>query len=76
MNIKLLALVVGTVFIFNFCCIHKGPYPEAGVNVKYVNISSPKMMKAILTDRSNLSKILDTITLGELNEYNKYKCFP
>lgn len=51
-------------------CCKKGAYPVAVLKVKYSNITSPSNLKAIRTDRNDISYVIDTISLGELNSSN------
>ncbi|MFP5471789.1 MAG: hypothetical protein ACLGGV_09355, partial [Bacteroidia bacterium] len=41
----------------------------------YPNLSSSKTLKAARTDKNNLSTIIDTISIGELNTSNNYSTF-
>ncbi|MDR0365048.1 MAG: hypothetical protein LBH92_08555 [Bacteroidales bacterium] len=50
----------------------KEPYPVAGITVNYPNLTNPETLKAIKTDKNNLSIILDTVNLGQLNFSNNY----
>jgi hypothetical protein len=56
--------------IYTSCC--KEPYPVAGITVSYPNLSSSATLKAARTDKNNLSIIIDTISIGELNNSNNY----
>jgi len=59
--------------IYTSCC--KGPYPIAGLTVSYPNLSSSETLKVVRTDKNNLSTIIDTISIGELNTSNNYSTF-
>jgi hypothetical protein len=59
--------------IYTSCC--KGPYPVAGLTVNYPNLSGSGTLKALRTDKNNLSIIIDTISIGELNHSNNYSVF-
>jgi hypothetical protein len=59
--------------IYTSCC--KEPYPVAGITVNYPNLSSSETLKAVRTDKNILSIIIDTISIGELNNSNNYSVF-
>jgi hypothetical protein len=67
--ITILAIMVISC-IYTSCC--KGPYPVAGVTVSYPNLSGSETLKALRTDKNNLSLIIDTISIGELYHSNNY----
>lgn len=74
MKISILIIgIIANLFIYTSCC--KGPYPVAGVTVKYPNLSSSETLKAVRTDKNNISIIIDTIAVGELNSSNDYSAF-
>lgn len=62
--------VAATSLICSSCC--KEPYPVAGFTVSYPNLSNFATLKAIRTDKNNLSTILDTISIAELNTSNNF----
>ncbi|MFT5581190.1 MAG: hypothetical protein ACI9G9_000436 [Psychromonas sp.] len=70
--ITILAIIANSL-IYTSCC--KGPYPVAGLTVSYPNLSSTETLKAVRTDKNNLSTIIDTISIGELNTSNNYSTF-
>jgi hypothetical protein len=72
-NLTIIFLIITISFIYNSCC--KGSYPIAGVTVSYPNLSSSKTVKAAKTDKNNLTIIVDTINIGELNSSNNYSLF-
>jgi hypothetical protein len=65
--------IIASSLIYTSCC--KEPYPVAGVTVSYPNISNSETLKAARTDKNNLSIIIDTLTVGELNSSNNYSAF-
>jgi hypothetical protein len=65
--------IIVSSLIYTSCC--KGPYPVAGVTVSYPNLPSSATLKAARTDKNNLSIIIDTISIGELNNSNNYSVF-
>jgi len=71
-NIFVIILAMSLMF-FSSCC--KSPYPIAGVMVSYPDLSDSETLKAIRTNRSNLSIIVDTINLGDLHLYNNFSAF-
>lgn len=70
--ITVLAILASSI-IYTSCC--KEPYPVAGFTVIYTNLSSPETLKAVRTDKNNLSIVIDTINIGELNTSNNYSAF-
>ncbi len=68
---KKTALIVLFALLLGSCC-KQGPYPVVGLKVKYTNLTTSSGLKAIRTDRNNISSVLDTISLGELNSSNSY----
>lgn len=70
--ITILVITVNSL-IYTSCC--KGPYPVAGLTVSYPNLSNSETLKAVRTDKNNLSVIIDTISIGELNTSNNYSVF-
>lgn len=64
-------IIIISLFLFSSWC-KKGPYPVPVLKIKYTNLSTYSNIKAIRTDRNNLSVILDTISLGELNSSNSF----
>lgn len=69
----IISLIVGSSFIYTSCC--KGPYPVAGITVNYPNLSTSETLKAIRTDKNNISVIIDTISIGGLNTSNNHSLF-
>lgn len=65
--------IIASSLIYTSCC--KGPYPVAGVTVSYPNLSNSETLKAARTDKNNLSVIIDTISIGQLNASNNYSVF-
>ena len=70
--VTIFSIIVSSL-IYTSCC--KGPYPLAGVTVSYPNLLSSATLKAARTDKKNLSIIIDTISIGELNNSNNYSVF-
>lgn len=70
--ITILVITVNSL-IYTSCC--KEPYPVAGLTVSYPNLSNSETLKAVRTDKNNLSVIIDTISIGELNTSNNYSVF-
>jgi hypothetical protein len=70
--ITILAIIASSL-IYTSCC--KGPYSVAGLTVRYPNLSSSTTLKAARTDKNNLSIIIDTISIGEMNTSNNYSIF-
>src|SRR5690554_2015178 len=70
--ITVLAILASSV-IYTSCC--KEPYPVAGFIVIYINLLSPEILKAVRTDKNNLSIVIDTINIGELNTSNNHSAF-
>ncbi|MCF8338555.1 MAG: hypothetical protein K9I74_11310 [Bacteroidales bacterium] len=44
----------------------------AGLTVKYPNLSGSTQLQAARTERNNISSVLDTISLSELNASNSF----
>ena len=59
--------------IYTSCC--KDPYSVAGITVSYPNLSSSATLKVARTYKNNPSIIIDTISIGELNNSNNYSVF-
>jgi len=70
--IAILAITANSL-IFTSCC--KEPYPVAGLTVNYPNLSNSETLKVVRTDNNNISTIIDTISIGELNISNNYSVF-
>jgi hypothetical protein len=70
--VTIFSIIVSSL-IYTSCC--KGPYPVSGITVSYPNLSSSETLKAVRTDKNNLSIIIDTINIGELNNSNNYSVF-
>jgi hypothetical protein len=68
---KTLIFLFLSLFLLSSCC-KDGPYPVAGLKVKYPNLSANSQLQAVRTERINISLIIDTISLGELNESNSF----
>lgn len=66
-------VIILSSLIYTSCC--KGPYPVAGITVSYPNLSNSETLKAVRTDKNDLSVIIDTIRIGELNSSNNYSTF-
>ncbi|MEN8884643.1 MAG: hypothetical protein ABF244_10505, partial [Flavobacteriaceae bacterium] len=69
---KRLLFLILLIFIGS-CCGKKGPYVVPGMQVSYENLGAPKELMLIETERGNLSQVIDTSSLGELNSNNSYK---
>jgi|GEM_PF-4928245 len=69
-NIGIIIILIFGLKSFSSCC--KGSYAVAGITVSYPNLLNAENLKAIRTDKSNFSAIIDTINLGELNSTNNY----
>lgn len=69
-NIPLILLITISL-CFVISCNSKPPYPIAAVTVSYPNLSTSAELKAVRTDRNNISVIIDTISLGLLDSYNE-----
>lgn len=65
--------IIANFLLYTSCC--KEPYPVAGLTLSYPNLSSSATLKAARTDKNNLSIIIDTINIGELNSSNNYSAF-
>lgn len=70
MKTLLILITIAISCLVTSCC--KGPYAVAGVMVDYPDLTNPETIKAIRTDRNNLSAIIDTLYFGELNSTNNY----
>ena len=70
--ITLFSIIV-TSLLYTSCC--NGPYPVAGITVNYPNLSNSETIKAVRTDKNNLSIIIDTLNIGKLNTSNNYSVF-
>ena len=68
---KYIYIFISALF-FSSCCKGKGPQVVAALRVTYPNLSVSKDLKLIETEKNDISQILDTITLGELNSNNSY----
>jgi len=65
----LLIIIFASVF-YSSCC--KGPYPIAGITLSYPGLSNPEVLKAVRTSSENITVIIDTLMIGELNLQNNY----
>lgn len=68
---KSLTLIFLLFCLFSSCC-KDAPYPVAALKVKYPNLSGSSQLQAVRTERSNLSIVIDTISIGELNTSNSF----
>ncbi|HIP37354.1 MAG TPA: hypothetical protein EYG85_10920 [Crocinitomix sp.] len=64
--------IVFIILLLTGACCKKGPYPVPALKVNYPNLSTNSYLKAIRTERTDLSAIIDTISLGELNSSNSF----
>lgn len=69
-NLYIIAILA---LIITSCC--KGPYEVAGISISYPNLDSPSVLNAYITERNNFNELIDTLTIGELNEQNSYTLF-
>ncbi len=65
--------IVISSLLYTSCC--KEPYQVAGITVNYPNLTNSETLKAVRTDRNNLSVIIDTVIIGKLDVSNNYSAF-
>ncbi len=46
-----------------------------GITLSYPELTKSEMLKAVRTDKNDISAIIDTINVGELNSSNNYSIF-
>ncbi|NPD45184.1 MULTISPECIES: hypothetical protein [unclassified Lentimicrobium] len=47
----------------------------SSISISYPNLDSPSILNAYITERNNFDELIDTLTLGVLNEQNSYTIF-
>lgn len=67
--IKLFYIIIVLGVVFGSCC--RDHNSDAFISISYLNLDTTRTLKAYLTERNDLSKVIDTIEIGELSEeYN------
>jgi predicted small lipoprotein YifL len=69
---RLLQIIVIILLITTACCSKKGPLPVLHVDVVYKNLNEEENLYAVRTHKTDLSQVIDTVFLTELNAANAY----
>lgn len=69
---RLLQTAIFSLLITSACCSKKGPLPVLLVDVVYKNLNAEENLFAIRTHKTDLSQVIDTVFLTELNAANAY----
>lgn len=63
---KVFYIIIVLGIIFGSCC--RDHNSDAFISISYLNLDTTSTLKAYLTERNDLNKVIDTIEIGELSE--------